>query len=179
MPTFDISPNKISHKVSQREILNALKPEKEKEFTRPKEKVKKRNSKKILFFLALIALGLIFFAFIYLEKKGEEPKKLWQAVFLSNGQVYFGHVLDEKADPVVLQEIYYLQVIQPLQQTSQGEGSLQLEPELSLVKLGNELHGPRDEMRIVRANVLFIEDLKDNGKVVEAIRRHKEEQKGK
>jgi hypothetical protein len=40
---------------------------------------------------------------------------------------------------------------------------------INIVKLGGELHGPTDEMRINRDTVLFIEDLKSDSKVVSAI----------
>ncbi len=95
----------------------------------------------------------------------------WQAVFLSNGQVYFGKVVKANDDMVVLRDIYYLQVTQPLQRS----GSEQNQPsgELSLVKLGNELHGPEDEMRINYQHVLFIENLKPDSKVVQAIENYK------
>lgn len=95
----------------------------------------------------------------------------WQAVFLSNGQVYFGQVSNEKADTVIVKNIYYLQVTRRLQPP---EGTVEQQSELSLVKLGNELHGPEDEMRINRDHILFIEDLKPDGKVVRAIQRYLE-----
>ena len=94
----------------------------------------------------------------------------WKAVFLTNGQVYFGHVVNERADPVVVNDIYYLQVTQPLQQVDQGQAPANVnQPQLSLVKLGSELHGPEDEMRVNREHILFVEDLKNDGRVVEAI----------
>ena len=96
----------------------------------------------------------------------------WQAVFLSNGQVYFGQIKSENTETIVVEDIYYLQVTKSLQP---AEGDTQKENELSLVKLGNELHGPEDEMRINRAHVLFIENLKEDGKVVRAIQRYTEE----
>ncbi len=95
-------------------------------------------------------------------------KSKWQAVFLSNGQVYFGRVVKETSKNVVLREIYYLQVAQPIQ-----PGEAQAAQDLSLVKLGNELHGPMDEMRINRQQVLFIEDLRKDSKVVQAISQYK------
>ena len=49
------------------------------------------------------------------------------------------------------------------------------QPQLSLVKLGNELHGPQDKMEINDAHIIFIESLKQDGRVVEAIARYKEE----
>jgi len=99
----------------------------------------------------------------------------WQAVFLSNGQVYFGQTLKEGSEIVILKDIYYLQVTRALQP---AEGDAQQQSELSLVKLGNELHGPEDQMRINRDHILFIEDLKEDGKVVRAIQRYKEEGAG-
>jgi hypothetical protein len=94
----------------------------------------------------------------------------YQSVFLTNGQVYFGKVVSgSNADPIVLQDVYYLQVTQQLQPAPDASASPQPVPQISLVKLGNELHGPTDEMRITRSQMLFIEDLKSDSQVVKAI----------
>lgn len=111
--------------------------------------------------LGFLATRLISNSAISLGRGGD-----YQAVFLINGQVYFGRVAKENKDVVVLRNIYYLRATDPLQQGEQGAGG---QSELSLIKLGNELHGPSDEMRIVRNNVLFIEDLKNDSKVTVAI----------
>jgi len=100
-------------------------------------------------------------------------RKDWQGVFLTNGQVYFGQVAKRNAVEVVVKDIYYLQVTRPLQQTQEGEQQANPQGELSLVKLGNELHGPTDTMFINRDHVLFIEDLKDDSNVVQAIMNYK------
>jgi len=97
----------------------------------------------------------------------------WQAVFLTNGQVYFGQVKKQNKVELVLNEIYYLQVTRPLQQTAEGEQQANSQGELSLVKLGNELHGPTDAMIVNRDHVLFVEDLKEDSKVVQAISSYK------
>jgi hypothetical protein len=98
----------------------------------------------------------------------------YQAVFLTNGQVYFGKLSNASDTYVTLKDIFYLQVSQ--QPPLQGQGSQQQnqqQPQLSLVKLGNELHGPDDEMQINRDQILFYEDIKDSGKVAEAIKSYK------
>jgi len=99
-------------------------------------------------------------------------KSDWQAVFLSNGQVYFGKIAKVSNDFVVLRNIYYLQVVtQPLQ-TSQDAAAVQqqeTEQRLTLIKLGNEIHGPVDEMAINRIHVVLVEDLKTDSRVVQAI----------
>lgn len=100
-----------------------------------------------------------------------KQKAEYQAVFLTNGQVYFGKLSDVNSDYVTLTDIYYLQQLnEPLQAGGQIQGQQQKKsPDFFLVKLGNELHGPVDVMHISRAQLLFYEDLKANGKVLQAI----------
>ncbi len=93
----------------------------------------------------------------------------WQAIFLSNGQVYFGRIASQDKDKLVLKEIYYLQVTQQIQPAPEGQEP-QTAQNLSLVKLGNELHGPKDIMQINMAHVLFTEELKEGSSVVNAIK---------
>ena len=98
----------------------------------------------------------------------------YQAVFLSNGQVYFGKLSGMTASYATLEDIYYLQVTTPPaadgSQLNQQQAAAQ--QQLSLVKLGQELHGPVDEMKINRDQILFYEDMKDDGKVMQAIREY-------
>lgn len=95
----------------------------------------------------------------------------YQAVFLSNGQVYFGKLSGITKDYVKLTDIYYLQVQQRVQPAETQNNNQQ--PQVSLAKLGNELHGPEDVMYVSRDQVLFWENLKDDGRVVKAIKDHK------
>lgn len=111
------------------------------------------------------------------EKNGEAMKEEtlsgYQAVFLTNGQVYFGKLSDVSAAYATLKDIYYLQVTQPPLQGSAQEGQQQqAQPQLSLVKLGQELHGPVDEMKINRDQILFFEDIKEDGRVMQAVREY-------
>jgi len=94
---------------------------------------------------------------------------VYQAVFLTNGQVYFGKISNTEDNYVTLDDIYYLQVVQPPLQGSQQASSTAQTPQISLIKLGSELHGPVDEMHISRSQILFFEDLKSDGQVVKAI----------
>lgn len=124
----------------------------------------------VVFVLLYLVSAFTSLNILGLDKSSGGDSSAWKAVFLTNGQVYFGHTTDENTDPVVLTDIYYLQVTQPLQQLGANQNPPNLnQPQLSLVKLGNELHGPEDEMRINRDHVLFVEDLKDDGRVVQAI----------
>ena len=93
----------------------------------------------------------------------------YSAVFLTNGQVYFGKVMSNTSAVVDLQDIYYLQVDQQIQPENKDKTSSQ-QPNVVLVKLGQELHGPNDRMQINKQQVLFIESLKNDSKVVKAIK---------
>lgn len=95
----------------------------------------------------------------------------YQAVFLSDGQIYFGKLTGLDQEYAVLEDIYYLQVEQQVQpdRSTEAEG----ETQISLAKLGNELHGPEDKMFINRDQILFWENLKNEGNVVTAITNHK------
>lgn len=101
--------------------------------------------------------------------------KLYQAVFLNNGQVYFGKIADISGKTVDLRGIYYLQ-------TSNASGSTtdtNSAPNVSLVKLGCELHAPTDRMIINTSQVLFWENITDNGKVAAAIKEYQTKNNGK
>jgi hypothetical protein len=91
----------------------------------------------------------------------------YQALFLTNGQVYFGKLSSVSDQYVKLTDIYYLQVQQSVQPTDKTSNSQS--PQVSLAKLGSELHGPEDQMEVNRDQVLFWENLKNDGKVVQAI----------
>ncbi len=101
----------------------------------------------------------------------------WTAVFLTNGQVYFGKVSDSDSNKISLNDIYYLQVVNKPLQTTQvgGNNASSTQQELTLIKLGNELHGPTDAMTINMAQVLLTEKLRSDSKVVQAINEYKKQ----
>lgn len=94
----------------------------------------------------------------------------YQAVFLnsSDGQVYFGKLTVENRNYYKLTDIYYVRV-----QQVQPDKNTQAQQNISLAKLGSEIHGPQDVMYINADHVLFWENLKDDGQVVKAIQEYK------
>lgn len=120
----------------------------------------------ILFVSAVILFIAIIIGISTRSSEGSYVQKdEYQAVFLEGGQVYFGKLKSMKENHFNLTDIYYLNVndqsVQPDQASQQN---------LSLVKLGCELHGPRDQMIINREQVLFWENLKNDSRVVTAIK---------
>ncbi len=129
------------------------------------------NRKFLLLILAAIIISVCYFfgPQISMSMKTEG----YQAVFLTNGQEYFGK-LSASGGWLKLTDIYYLQTSQPLQATDSGT-SPDLNQNIQLVKLGSELHGPQDVMYIGRKEVLFWENIKDDSRVVDAINKYKGE----
>jgi hypothetical protein len=121
----------------------------------------------LLFSVTIVLVGLLLTILLFKDSNKEEgfvDKNKYQAVFLNNGQVYFGHINELNKDYLGVSNIYYLKVsqqVQPGQQATQND--------VSLVKLGCELHGPQDAMLVNRDQVTFWENLKDDGQVAKAI----------
>ncbi|EKD56204.1 MAG: hypothetical protein ACD_58C00271G0001 [uncultured bacterium] len=132
------------------------------------------KNKMVLYVLYVLVIAALVYALVVtkgfgLMKKSTDVKTgNYQAVFLSNGQVYFGRLAGVTSSYATLEDVYYLQVqkIQPADEKSQGK--------LTLIKLGNELHAPVDMMKINKDQILFYENLKEEGKVMQAIQRYKE-----
>ena len=82
------------------------------------------------------------------------------AVFLDNEQVYFGKMISKSREEMVLRGVYYLQ----------ANTAANANQKFSLVKLGQELHGPTDEMTLNMEHVIFYEQLREDSEVVGSIR---------
>lgn len=147
----------------------------------PEKSKSKKRAVVAVILLAVVAVVLLFGYYLWqngglnwklpsLSLLSEAP---YQAVFLTNGQVYFGRASNLNANYVTLKDIYYLQVSQVLQPV-QGKKEPEPQQSISLAKLGvTELHKPKDEMKINRSHVIFIEDLDDDSQVVKAIEDYK------
>jgi len=99
----------------------------------------------------------------------------FQAIFLTNGQVYFGKLTGLNRKYVTISDVYYLQV-QSSTSLQGASSSSTPNSQVSLVKLGNELHGPEDKMSIASDQMLFWENLKPSGKVTQAINKYQAQQ---
>ncbi len=90
----------------------------------------------------------------------------YQAVFLNNGQVYFGKIQSMNTQYLNLTSVYYL-----TQASATGTSSTSSDSNYTLVKLGcQQIHDPIDQMLINRSQVTFWENLQDSGKVATSIK---------
>ncbi len=133
--------------------------------TAPSSVIAAMNKKIVIGIIIIIGIAAVGM-FYYIKVVGMETNNKYQAVFLNSGQVYFGKLSGENGLYPVLRDVFYLQVAQSPQPLQQGETP---QPNMSLVKLGSELHGPTDQMKINRNQILFIEDLRPDSRVVQSI----------
>ena len=125
-----------------------------------------RSSKKGLAFLLvgiIILLAVIAFLVVQIVSSATTKDNQWDAVSLTNGRTYFGHVTKETSEKLVLENVYYFQVSQV--QNEEGE----TQPQASLQSIKGEMHGPTDKMEINRDHVLFVEELSQNSQVMAAL----------
>ena len=114
-----------------------------------------------------MALGLFFVAFFFTQwwdltipalGRGE-----YQAVFLANGQTYFGRYYDRIGAYSKIEDVYYLQ--QGTATDSSGTA------ETRIIRRGHELHEPGSRMLIPKSAILFVEDLTDASPIAQFMQR--------
>jgi hypothetical protein len=89
----------------------------------------------------------------------------YQAVFMDNGQVFFGKIENSGGDYPLLREVYYIG------RQSSADGK---EVKNILVKRGNEWHGP-EYMYINRQHIVVIEPVAANARVAQLIKEAKDQ----
>lgn len=94
-----------------------------------------------------------------LHDRGVQFPTPFQAVLLTNGAVYFGHLQGYGTHQPVLTEVYYV-VTQTNPETKQSSNVL--------IKRGKELHEP-DRMYLNPQQILFVEPVGANSKVAQLI----------
>lgn len=129
-----------------------------------------RGAVVILIALALLIASIAMLAYTGGVNQSKVIKKDgYQAVFLNNGQVYFGKINTLNSKFIDLQNIYYLQT----SSTGTDSEAASKATDVKLIKLGCELHAPFDQMVINNDQVIFWENLKESGQVAKAIAKDK------
>jgi flagellar basal body-associated protein FliL len=140
---------------------------------RPASGGSKSGSKLLPLVVVVVVLAVIGGGFWFLKGRGGGGiSSEYKGVYLTNGRAYYGKIVDESANDILLRDVYYLVVVNP---SADSEATQQAQPRL--IKLGGEISGPMDEIRVNREQVLYIETLKEDGQVVQAIRKYQEQLK--
>jgi len=87
----------------------------------------------------------------------------YQAVFLTNGQTYFGRYYDRFGAYAKIEDVYYLQQGQA---TDSGGTT-----DTRIIRRGHELHEPSSRMLIPKSAILFVEDLTDSSPIARFMQR--------
>lgn len=136
----------------------------------------KKSSKAIIWIISAILLiaviGIAASVFLTGGAKTAETginSSRYQAVFLVNGQIYFGKLEAFNDASFKLTDIYY-----PQAQTTgeEEETATDTQSGIQLIKLGDEVHGPESEMFISKEQILYYENLKADSKVAELIKQN-------
>lgn len=131
----------------------------------------------VLFLAVLIVAGGVYAVFF---RKSEKPVETaneakWYKVKLVDGETYYGQIKDIAADPVVIEKVYYdydqvkKSDAAAGDKTAVEQTSGETAGNLRLVKRGKETYGPSGTMNIVRAQVVYMEPLAEDSKVLRAI----------
>lgn len=134
------------------------------------KKINEPAVKKALFFLAVLAIGVVSYWMFFKEIKHDntvqvnDTRSNWYAVKLINGEVYYGQIYDLSSDPIVIKNVYgnYDQIEKTVQEENEVSG-------LRLFKRGEETNIVRTS--IIEMDPLEREDKNINAGVLEAILR--------
>lgn len=122
----------------------------------PRMRVSRRSLRNLA--IAFTALVVAFFATQWWDFTVPAlGRAQYQAVFLANGQTYFGRYYDRIGAYAKIEDIYYLQ-------QAQGADPSQ-PPGTKIVRRGSELHGPPPRMYVPRSAILFVEDLAESSAI--------------
>jgi hypothetical protein len=108
----------------------------------------------------IIALSILLASWIGTRTHVVQFDKPYQAVLLSNGQVYYGRLDGYGTDHPVLREVYYIQSTVNPQTHEQSN---------ILTKRGKEWHGP-DRMYLNPSQILLVETVGTDSKVADLIK---------
>lgn len=125
----------------------------------------------IMFILVGLVLGFIIFGLVGFNLVGNSNSNFYksdtyQSVFLTNGSVFFGKIINQNESTIILQDVYYLKS-NDIQNKAGGTVEL---GNLALVKVTNDIHSPENEAEIRLDQVLFIQNLTQESRVLQSIR---------
>jgi hypothetical protein len=113
--------------------------------------------------IALVAIGAMWF-----EKIGPFTVKTWSAVFMTDSEVFFGHVQSVGSDVIDVTNVFYLQKTSTGNTT--GSSTTSTASQLSVAGLvANQIQCPTDEVRLDRHNILYWQTLQDASYVVQTL----------
>jgi hypothetical protein len=175
-----------SNNTSQRKKIYAPSNKNKKELQNINQPIKKQvkassqgNYRWLIIIIALIAVGFIVYKYGINRNQpktentaSQSTVTRWYSVKLVDGETYYGQVGDLKANPIKMDKVYYNYDATKTTDTASnptGTATGNEAGSIRLVKRGKETHGPTGEMFIYQAQIVDVEPLADDSKVLKAI----------
>lgn len=110
-----------------------------------------------------IVLGVALAAYQLLDAGRQQhiDVSTYQAVYLTNGQMYFGKLQNTSGEYLTLKSAYMPQATSNQAQDTSAS---------ALIRVRDQLWGPTDSMAIRSSQVAFWQNLRDDSKVAQAIK---------
>ena len=124
------------------------------------EKIPAAAASPVIVAAIIVALSILLTSWIGARTHVVQFDKPYQAVLLSNGQVYYGRLDGYGTDHPVLREVYYIQSNVNPQTHEQSN---------VLTRRGKEWHGP-DRMYLNPSQILLVEPVGTDSKVADLIK---------
>lgn len=141
---------------------------------------KKESRRGLLWTISLVIFALLvggFGGYVWSNSRtvtdtGIDASK-YQAVYLMNGQLYFGKLSMLDANRLKLTNVYYLQAGTSQDATSNKAATSSDASKFQLIKLTGAIYGPSDEMIISKDQVLYYQNLNADSKASQLIQSDK------
>lgn len=140
------------------------------------EKKNKPGNILIAIVVLIIILAAGYFYFLGSGKVNSNGK--YSAVFLTNGQVYFGHLVKQDSKFLHLQDVYYIQMQEQTQPALEEGGTPTTTQVPTLIKRGGELYAPEGDLIVNLQQVVAIEQVGENSPVRQQIKQLSEQPAG-
>lgn len=134
---------------------------------RPQKKVEQKISQKMVMFLSLTLLLIVSLGLGWLWMTSEiraVQRDTYQAVTLTNNQLYFGKITKISDQSVTLKDTYYIVV-----PTSSENKPSEVTDATVLRSIKKAAYSPQDTVEIQRENVVYWQNLQKDSQVVKTI----------
>ena len=140
------------------------------------KKIIKRIVLGVLVFMILVALDANY-KFTATLQTGNKANGKWQAVFLTNDQVYFGHLSQYGMNYWKLDDAHYIKVakasVDAIPDAKNSKPNQDQQPQMenraTLMKVSQDVHQPEGTLYIPKEHILFWQDLQANSNVAQTL----------
>ena len=135
---------------------------------------RQKSNKGLIWTIVIIVAVLVLAAigwFAFTSNKGSATgidSSKYQAVFMSNGQIYFGKLSDFNEASFKITKIYYPQA-QTTEEDTTKNATTDAQSNIQLFRVTDGVHGPEDQMIITKSQILYYENLESDSKVTKLI----------